>query len=300
MLLDIKFILKLFTLIILIPHLPASAEVSFIDNKLSAENLFANQILLLQEIDRNTENLIISVSIPEYQISQLSEDSSFYIELSYNSDKSEVLNKDLLSKALREMTTIFIGSGLTYVGKEQADFIVKVYIDAEISDYKKDGAKTYDFLSKVTIKVYEKNDKLIEQANKNIFLSGQNLEELAVSSISKSSSIAAKQIVASLGKKEDNAQQQTPDIAPKLKIELLFEGAANYKFFEIINDLLKDSSTKLKVLKRTIKYGDSLNLLVLSNLESQKLAEHIIDNIPNKDSLEVTNVSENRVVFTIK
>ncbi len=81
---------------------------------------------------------------------------------------------------------------------------------------------------------------------------------------------------------------------------MLFEGAANYKFFEIINNLIKDSSTKLKVLKRTIKYGDSLNLLVLSKMESQKLAEHIIDKIPNKDSLEVTSVSDNRVVFRIK
>ena len=51
------------------------------------------------------------------------------------------------------MNTIIIGSGFTYVSKEQADLIVKVYIDAEISDYKKGGAKIYDFLCKVTIKV---------------------------------------------------------------------------------------------------------------------------------------------------
>ena len=151
----------------------------------------------------------------------------------------------------------------------------------------------------MTIKVYGKNNKLIKESNKNLFLSGENLEQLAVSSISKNSSLAAKDIIANLGKVK-SADQQAPEITSKLKIELLFEGTANYKFYEIINNLIKDSSTKLKVLKRTINYGDSLNILVLSKMESQKLAEHIIDNIPNKDSLEVTSVSDNRVVFRIK
>ncbi len=292
----IKFTLTLFTLIIIPSLLNANVLV---DNESFPEGKAPNQTLLITKVGINTANLKNSVGKPEYHISQLSEDSSFYIVLSYNSSKSEVLNKDILSKALREMTTIFIGSGFTYVSKEQADFIVKVYIDAEISDYKQGGAKIYDFLCKVTIKVYDKNNKLIKESNKNLFLSGQNLDQLAVSSISKTSSLAARDIVASLGKVK-NADQQTPETTSKLKIELLFEGAANYKFFEIINNLIKDSSTKLKVLKRTINYGDSLNLLVLSKMESQKLAEHIIDNIPNKDSLEVTSVSDNRVVFRIK
>jgi hypothetical protein len=292
----IKFTLTLFTLIIIPSLLNANVLV---DNESFPEGKAPNQTLLITKVGINTANLKNSVGKPEYHISQLSEDSSFYIVLSYNSSKSEVLNKDILSKALREMTTIFIGSGFTYVSKEQADFIVKVYIDAEISDYKQGESKIYDFLCKVTIKVYGKNNKLIKESNKNLFLSGENLEQLAVSSISKNSSLAAKDIIANLGKVK-SADQQAPEIASKLKIELLFEGAANYKFFEIINNLIKDSSTKLKVLKRTINYGDSLNLLVLSKMESQKLAEHIIDNIPNKDSLEVTSVSDNRVVFRIK
>jgi len=292
----IKFTLTLFTLIVIPSLLNANVLV---DNESFPEGKAANQTLLIAKVGINTANLKNSVGKLEYHISQLSEDSSFYIVLSYNSSKSEVLNKDILSKALREMTTIFIGSGFVYVSKEQADFIVKVYIDAEISDYKQGGAKIYDFLCKVTIKVYDKNNKLIKESNKNLFLSGENLEQLAVSSISKNASLAAKDIISSLGKVK-NADQQVPEMTSKLKIELLFEGAANYKFFEIINNLIKDSSTKLKVLKRTINYGDSLNLLVLSKMESQKLAEHIIDNIPNKDSLEVTSVSDNRVVFRIK
>jgi hypothetical protein len=292
----INFTIALFTLIILPSFLGADVVVC---SELFRDDKAADQISHLAKADINAAKLTNSVSDTKNHISQLSEDSSFYIELSYNSDKSEVLNKDILSKALREMTTIFIGSGFTYVGKEQAELIAKVYIDAEISDYKKGGAKIYDFLSKVTIKVYEKNDKLIEQSNKNIFLSGENLEQLAVSSISKSSSLAAKDIVANLGKVKDT-EQQAPEIISKLKIELLFEGTANYKFFEIINNIISNASSSLKVLKRTIKYGDSLNLLVLSKLESQKLAEYIIDNIPDKDSLEVTNVTDNRVVFRIK
>ena len=123
----IKFTLTLFILIIIPSLLNANVLV---DNESSPEGKAANQILLIAKVGINTANLKNSYSKPEYHISQLSEDSSFYIVLSYNSSKSDVLNKDVLSKALREMTTILIGSGLIYVSKEQADFIVKVYIDA--------------------------------------------------------------------------------------------------------------------------------------------------------------------------
>lgn len=292
----INSILTLIILVILI-HAYNAGAIAY--DKLQTSYNFTDHILVLTKTDIEGLGLINSASKPELHISQLSEETSFYIELSYNSDKSEILNKDILSKALREMTTIFIGSGFTYVDKEQADMIAKVYIDAEISDYKKGVSKKYDFLSKVTIKVYEKNNELIEQSNQNEFLSGENLTKLAVDSISKSSSRAAKDIVASLSKVTKNHQEKTPEVISKLKIDVQFEGEVNYKFFELINNVIKDSSSRFKVLKRTIKYGESFNLLVLSKLESQRLAEYIIDNVPIKDSFEVINITDNSVVFRI-
>lgn len=292
----IKFTLALFAFIVLMPSLNTKAIVY---NDFYQDKLFGNQELALVQGEVKSTILQSSGSKSAYHISQLSEENSFFIELSYNSDKSEVLNKDILSKALREMTTTFIGSGFTYVSKQEADLIAKVYIDAEISDYKQGESKIYDFLSKVTIKVYDKKNKLIEESNKNIFLSGSNLEQLAISSISKSSSLAAKDIIGNLGK-ITKRYEGTKDVISKLKIELLFEGSSNYKFFEIVNSLIKDSSSNLKVLKRTFKYGESFNLLVLSKLDSQELAEYIIDNISNKDSFEVINVTDNRIVFRIK
>ncbi|NIP38323.1 MAG: hypothetical protein GWO07_05440 [Candidatus Dadabacteria bacterium] len=286
----IKFTLALVNLLILTSFLNLAALGYLSEVKQSAT--ISNKNLV-------NGSYIISSGKSQYRLSQLTENKSFYIELSYNSDVSNVLTKDILSRALREMTTIFIGSGFTYVAKEKADFIAKVYIDAEISDYERADAKKYDFLSKVTIKLYEKDDNLNRQTNKNVFLSGENLEQLAVDSISKSSTLAAKDIVLSLDKEtaQEN-QNQVAAVAPTLKIELLFEGGANYKFFETVNNIvIRESLSEIKVLKRTIKYGQSFSLLVLSKLGSQKLAELIIDRVPDKDSLEVINVSDNRVVF---
>ncbi len=197
------------------------------------------------------------------------------------------------------MTTTFIGSGLTYVEKNRADIIAKVYIDAEVSDYKKGQSKLYDILSKVTIKVYDKNNTLIEQANSNEFSTGSNLKELAIDSIRISCAKAARDIVAGLDSMASSSEDSKTQVITKLKIELLFEGEVNYKFFETVNKLIKDSSSKFKVLKRTIKFGESFNLLVLSSIDSQKLAEYLIENMSIKDSFEVINVSENRLVFRL-
>ena len=271
----------------LISSIRGAANFSYSSQKLGTLITHKEKYLTSNSSNRN-----------EYLLSQLSENKRFYIELSYNSDHSDVLSRDVLSKALREMTTIFIGSGFTYVEKEQADLIAKVFIDAEISDYKRGDADKYDFLSKVTIKLYEKGDRLLEQANKNVFLSGDNLNELAVDSISKSSTLAAKEIVGNL-REEDESLDDPVAVVPALKVELLFEGSANYKFYESINKIMKESVTEIKVLKRTIRYGDSISMLVLSKLGSQQLAELVIDGVSNKDSVDVINVTDNRVVFRI-
>ncbi|HSG30699.1 MAG TPA: hypothetical protein VLB82_04045 [Thermodesulfobacteriota bacterium] len=235
----------------------------------------------------------------EYLVSQISENKNFYIELSYNSDHADVLTKDILSRALREMTTIFIGSGYTYVKKENADYLAKVYIDAEISDYKRGDSNKYDFLSKVTIKVSDKDEQVLEQTNKNVFLSGGDLHKIAVDSISKSATRAAKEIVGNLSAKKIENEDEPVVVITTSKVELVFEGSVNYKLYNAIDNLIKESLSEIKVLKRTIKYGNSLNMLVLSNLRSQQLAQLVIDRIPDKDSMEVINVSDNRVVFKL-
>ncbi len=235
----------------------------------------------------------------EYLVSQLSENKNFYIELSYNSDHADVLTKDILSRALREMTTIFIGSGFTYVKKENADFLAKVYIDAEISKYKRGDSNKYDFLSKVTIKVSDKDEQVLEQTNNNVFLSGADLHKIAVDSISKSAKRAAKEIVENLSAKNVEIEDEPVVVVTTSKVELVFEGSVNYRLYNEIDNIIKESLSEIKVLKRTIKYGNSLNMLVLSDLQSQQLAQLVIDRIPDKDSMEVINVSDNRVVFKL-
>lgn len=245
----------------------------------------------------NNHNTITS-QYGEFYLAQLTEYKSFYIELSYNQDKAEMLNEDVLSKALRQMTTIFIGSGFTYVEREAADLIARVYLDIDVSDYKRGSETAYDLLSKVTIKLYDKDEKLLDEVNKNSFVKGHELRTIMVDSISKSSSEAARQIVSGLEK--DTPPDDVPiEVPVNVKIEIVFEGAVTYKLFENVDSVIKNASTKVKVLKRTINYGSSINMLVLSGIQSQRLAELIIDRVSNKSSLDVINVTDNRVVFRV-
>lgn len=252
---------------------------------------------IISQSKYNNHNTVDS-QYSEVYLAQLAEYKSFYIELSYNQDKAEMLNEDVLSKALRQMTTIFIGSGFTYVEREAADLLAKVYLDIDVSDYKRGSETAYDFLSKVTIKLYDKDDKLLDEVNKNSFVKGQELETIMVDSISKSSTEAARQIVAGL-EEDTKSDHVLTEVPANVKIEIVFQGAVTYKLFENIDSVIKNASTKVKVLKRTINYGSSVNMLVLSGIRSQRLAELIIDRVSNKSSLDVINVTDNKVVFRV-
>jgi len=221
------------------------------------------------------------------------------VKLSYNPDKSDMITKELLDNVQREITTTFIGSGYRYSTENNSDMTISAFLDLDISTYEQHSTVIYDIVSKITLKAFDnKNNNLLQELTKNIFLSGNHLDEIILNSSRKSSSIAAKELIDKLEPLIKN-NKSLEGTALSLKIEIIFQGDSNYKYFNHINSLLLKSPYNLKLIKRTFDPGKLFSLIVLSRVESDILANYIQENSPSFTNLELETSQRNKLVFNI-
>jgi len=233
-------------------------------------------------------NSLDVITVPSYD--------TVVIEISYNSEKSDFISKDILNNSLREITTSFIGSGYKYTKNSEADLVIKAYLDAEVSAYEHQGSTIYDFLSKITLRAFDKNNKLLKESNKNIFLSGNKLEDISLDSARKASSLAAQDIIIQLGSYK---KKKAINTSLSKKIEVTFLGNNNYKSFNTINKILENSPFEIKLLKRSFEINNSFSIIILSRVESKELAEYIQTKLPENILVESIEFTENKIMFEL-
>jgi hypothetical protein len=233
-------------------------------------------------------NSLDVITVPSYD--------TVVIEISYNSGKSDFISKDILNNSLREITTSFIGSGYKYTKNSEADLVIKAYLDAEVSAYEHQGSTIYDFLSKITLRAFDKNNKLLKESNKNIFLSGNKLEDISLDSARKASSLAAQDIIIQLGSYK---KKKAINTSLSKKIEVTFLGNNNYKSFNTINKILENSPFEIKLLKRSFEINNSFSIIILSRVESKELAEYIQTKLPENILVESIEFTENKIMFEL-
>lgn len=253
------------------------------------------------------DNSINSLEAPETAISQAQSDTpgqiksgikSVSVSISYNPDKSDIVTSDLLDNIRREISTTFIGSGYRYSTEDSADISVKAFLELEVSSYEQQNKKIYDIVSKIDLQSYDQQNKLLKETSKSIFLSGDQLNDVILDASRRSSNMATRDLVDELDTLYDNNNPKEVTTI-SLKIEIIFRGSNNYRYFNDLNKLLMESPYNLQLIKRTFDPGNFFSVIVASHVESNILSNYIRQNLKGSDSLQLSDIQQNRIVFYI-